>query len=171
MIFCCIFLQKMEKCNSSSLVLVNGNSILLCYESRKQFPNGRKDQNHCIGGKVNEGEDPFLAACREFVEEVPFCFSPKKFSSELISALVFQNSIIVSKQKKLSHIFFFVDINLILKEELKEELLNIVETFRPERSDLISIFWYSLNDELENRTTLLDQCLSSFTKYLENDLK
>lgn len=60
----------------SIIPYISRKGFVICDEMRKCFPDTKKRElkTHFIGGKVESGEQPLTAACREFCEELPFDF-------------------------------------------------------------------------------------------------
>lgn len=163
-----LFQMNKYRLHSASLVFVKNGCLLLSFEERKSYPTGTMKQNHMIGGKIQKDEDPskdenpFVAACREFIEEVAYPFSPKRLASELYSAILKKSCYEVSKPKRLLHVFYFINVEDIVNEKYRNEISNIVETFDGERSELLRIFWHSLTVGLPNCSSL---CIEGLKHY------
>lgn len=148
--------------HSVSIVPHYKSGYLLCEEMRKKlFPKGEKElKKHLIGGKVEEGEFPLPAACREFCEEVPLDYDYKKMTDEIDSIDLYYTDFLVNSKKHLYNRFFTFEVDDIIDPVLKNLLIGIVEKFNPVKSELISLFYWDGKEKLKNTSTQLDAFIS-----------
>lgn len=150
---------------SVSLILFHElKGLLLCEEMRKNLDKSRTLAKHLIGGKLNESEDPFDAACREFCEEVPFNYDSEELSRILKEYIAFETYTCVSKKKNLQHCFYVVDVTHLTEVDLQQQLLNLTETFDSEISELISLFFWDGKSILGECSDLLLTFIRKFRK-------
>jgi hypothetical protein len=152
----------MTTIHSVSIIPYFENGYLFCTEMRKKFPTKNKELKiHLIGGKVEHGENPLFAACREFCEEVVFDFNIDVLYNQISNCNPLQFDLEVSPSKKLSNRFYIFNTRLIQDQSLKHLLNSIVDNFNVEKSPLMSLFYWDGVSRLTNTTNLVDAFINS----------
>lgn len=146
----------------SSIVFINKEGkFLLCKEER--VPNKFTDpdtkilQLHPIGGKVDYGESPIYAACREFVEETKIelplrdfyrcvkASDPRFFEADATSYL--------------KNRYYFVNMTNFSNRHFENIIENGVRDFRPFYGPLESLQFVNNFQELQNPSFQLNQII------------
>ncbi len=174
---------------SSSLVFYNSaKGYILCKEDRIVDKNRetkeirREVQSHLPGGKIESGETPILAAIREFCEEiVDSSFSRslkgKRFLNSFykcVKKAEIMKTFNLQVNKAMINPVFIIDIDQFRNIEDKDVynadiynfLDNVVENFSP-RGHMRSLFYWSLNENVENPSYLLEMFISSMNPKIE----
>lgn len=174
---------------SSSLVFYNSTKgYILCKEDRIVDKNRetkeirREIQSHLPGGKIESGETPILAAIREFCEEIiDSSFSRslrgKRFLNSFYKSVKkaeIMKSFNLQVNKVMINPVFIIDIaqfnNMengdVYNIEVYNFLNNVVENFSP-RGHMKSLFYWSLGENVENPSYLLEMFINSMTPKIE----
>lgn len=138
---------------------MSGKGFVICTEMRKCFPDTKRRElkTHLIGGKLERGETPLTAACREFCEELPFDYPYQDLESAIKDGEMFFYDITVSKQKNLENRFIVFSVDSIPYAPIRNALYSIVEDFNPEVSALVSLEYWNGVSRLSNLSSLFQQ--------------
>lgn len=131
---------------------------LFCTEMRKIFPPIRSQpdkkelRSHLIGGRVEIGETPLYAACREFVEEVPFNSCDAQTFHDSLENVTFVDT----PCGPWIHRSFVFHISDVKDSKLRANLYKICHNFDVSRSELLSLFYWKFAHQIpENASGLL----------------
>ena len=140
--------------STSLLMYVKDQGFVVCTEKRKRSgkKRGTRVVPHFVGGRVEAGETPLLAACREFCEEVPLNLEAALLEKAVASAHYEFFDICVSSQANLNHRFYLVNVESMDSEfeSIKELIRGLVANFEPRPSALESLFYWDAASRLDN---------------------
>lgn len=158
----------------SIILFTEEHGFLLCEEMRKKFPNklDRELRTHIIGGKVDMTDTlPIYTGLREFCEELNYKHlgmsiedTVQTLISEFEVCKKLSWDLVVSKKRQLYNRFYVINIDTLIDEELKSELLDFLLNWRKTtESALERVFFWKKGQEIEvTMTTLLEE----FIKHL-----
>jgi len=137
---------------------VYGHGYIICEEMRKKFrnPSERELKTHFIGGKVEPGEDPLFAACREFCEEYNHSRNFKFVYDYVKLAKHGSIDLTVSHTKDLQNRFYLVNVSSIPNEEVRRFFETAVDNFDRHNSELVSVSYWNGKSKLQNATSMVN---------------
>lgn len=136
----------------SLLLFVKGKGFLICEENRKDFKDRTKRnlETHPIGGKIetvdNVKEDPYFAACREFVEELELTIDINIFYNETKNHIVHYFDYWAWKPTFIINRFFIVDCSDLKLTNLNVDTLDI-DFKTKEETDVKRAFFTDFKEE------------------------
>jgi 8-oxo-dGTP pyrophosphatase MutT (NUDIX family) len=122
----------MKRHSVSLIPYVPNKGFIVCEEFRTNT-NDRETksvQSHFIGGKIEDGEDVIVAACREFYEEVGSGFTTPELIEAVTESVHCSCEIVTSEKKSLAHVFVITN-TATMTGPVRDKFENVVESFEP----------------------------------------